>query len=125
MAITRKHVDWNALTKEAPEEGTNNKVISRFNEMDEKSWANTVLDLGTEPAALVTMLLMSGTTTKLAWNKIQDSYKKGNIQWKLKLLTQLHTIKKAINADIQDHMTKLEKLFVSLACPNNTMDEKD
>lgn len=95
-------------------EGGNRNVIKCFNKTDEKACTHTFLKLREEPAALITSLLMSGGTTKLIWNKMKDSYQMENIQSKLNLRTQLNTIKYVSNVHIEDHITGLEELFLSM-----------
>lgn len=121
----RKDGVLSALTDDAPRDTAIVAAVNRFNKTGEKARAQIVLNLGEEPATLVTSLLMPGAPTRAVWKKLQDTYQKENIQSKLNLQTKIHNIKFDRKSDIQDHMTSLNEIFVALERLNDPLDDKD
>lgn len=73
MEFVKKNGVLSALTKAAPRDTATTAAVNSFNKTDEKARAHIVLNLGEEPATLVTSLLMSGATTSAIWEKLQDT----------------------------------------------------
>lgn len=58
MEMMRKDGDMNALTNDAPGGDASTAVINCFNKTEENAEAHIALNLGEEPATLVTSLLI-------------------------------------------------------------------
>lgn len=131
MANLRHGIDaqrWvlHALTDDPPDPDTaTTAAVNKFQKDDAKARPHIVLNLGEEPATILTSLLLSGATTKVVWRKLTDSYQKENIQSKLNLRTKLHNLRYKDGNDLQTHLTSLEEIFVDLARLNDPVSEKD
>lgn len=79
MELMTKDGALGALTEDAPEDTATTTAKNRFKKIDEKDRANIALNLGEEPATLVTSLLMLGDTINTLWDKLNDTYQKENI----------------------------------------------
>lgn len=125
MELMPKDGVLDALQEDEPPEVSSAAVINKFKKQYKKARAHIVLNLGKEPAMLVTSLWILGAATKAVWNKLPDSYEKENIQSKHNLGTKLHIIKLDNKSDKQGHITWLEETFLTLARLNDALDDKD
>ena len=112
MELMRKDGVLHVLTEDPPTGPPN--MVSKFQKDDQKARTHIVLNIGDEPATLITSILLTGATTKEVWKKLTETYKKENIQSKLNLRTQLHNLRFEEENDFQGHLTKLEKIFICL-----------
>ena len=120
MELMRKDGVLNLLREDPPDPNTaSNGALARFQKEDQKARPHIVLNLGEEPATMITSLLLSGATTEAVWDKLIDNYQKGNIQTKLNLRSRLHSMKLTDEGKLQDHLTQLEQIFVDLARIND------
>lgn len=126
MELMRKDGVLHVLTEDPPSAETNSQaVINRWKKQDEKARPHIVLNLGEEPAILVTSILLEGATTKQVWVKLRDTYRKENIQSKLNLRSKLHNTFFKDTEDIQVHLKTLEEIFVELARVNDAVSQTD
>ena len=120
----RKDNVLHVLTEDLPENASQS-ATTRFMADDRKARAHVVLNLGEEPATLITSLLMADASTKEVWKKLTDSYQKENIQTKLNLRNRLHNIRFKDTDDLQEHLTSLEEIFLDLARLNDAVADGD
>lgn len=59
---------------------------------DRRACPHISINLGEEPATLVTSLLISDVTTKDVWRKLTNPYQKENIQTKLNIRKRLYNV---------------------------------
>ena len=115
MELMRKDGVLYVLTQDPPEQETSTQAaVSRFRKDDEKARPHIVLNIGEEPATIITSLLLAGATTKAVWEKLTDTYHKENIQSKLNLRTKLHNLQLKEESDLQAHLTQLEEILLTL-----------
>ena len=124
MEILRKDNVLHVLTEEISEDASQAQR-NRFAQDDRKARAHVVLNLGEEPATLITALLLADATARDVWKKLTDSYQKENIQTKLNLRNRLHNVRFKDNDNLQDHFTALEEIFLDLARLNDAVADAD
>lgn len=101
------------------------EVQQRWEEDDRKARPHFFLNLGEEPATLVTSLFISNAQTKEVWNLLCGTYHQENIQLQLNLRNKLHNLQLSDNGNIHHHLLQLEEIFVDLARINDPVLEKD
>ena len=119
----RKDGVLHVLTDDPPSGPPN--AISKSQKEDQKARPHIFLNIGEEPATLITSILLAGAITKEVWKKLTETYKKENIQSKLNLRTQLHNLRFEEEKDLQGHLTKLEEIFIDLGRLNDPVSEKE
>lgn len=126
MELMRKDGVLHVLSEDPPNpETSTNTVVSRWKRDDERARPHIVLNLGEEPATLVTSLVISGGTSRQVWQKLNDVYEKENIQTKLNLRSKLHNLAFKEGDNMEKHLTELEDVFLNLARLNDAVVDKD
>lgn len=67
-------------------------AVNRVKKDDEKARPHAVLNIGKEPATVITAMVLSGCSTKNVWGNLTSGYKKNNIQSKRDHGTKLHNL---------------------------------
>lgn len=124
--LLRKDNVLHVLTETPPNPETSNvRAVEAWKKSDLKARPHLVLNLGEEPATLVTSLLLSDASTKQVWERLCEVYQRENIQSQLNLRAKLQATHLSEDGDIQQHLTQLEQIFVDLARINDPVLETE